>query len=72
MKTTKPLGMRDSPKSFFFFFWPEIGNLLVDSLTYSHDHGELSKSQKEAVKTLIQKKDRDRRLIKKTGDQFFL
>ena len=38
--------------------------MLVDSLNYSHDHGELSKSQKEAVKTLIQKKDRDRRLIK--------
>ena len=56
--------MRDFPKSFIFFFWPEIGNLLVDSLNYSHDHGELSKSQKEAVKTLIQKKDRDRRLIK--------
>ena len=56
--------MRDFPKSFIFFFWPEIGNLLVDPLNYSHDHGELSKSQKEAVKTLIQKKDRDRRLIK--------
>ena len=41
-----------------------MGNLLVDSLNYSHDHGELSKSQKEAVITLIQKMDRDRRLIK--------
>ena len=34
----------------------------------SYDWGELSKSQKEAVITLIQKEDRDRRLIK-TGDQ---
>ena len=51
-------------KEFFLFFWPEIGNLLVDSLNYSYDHGELSQSQKEAVITLIQKKDKDRRLMK--------
>ena len=51
-------------KEFYLFFWPEIGNLLVDSLNYSYDHGELSQSQKEAVITLIQKKDKDRRLIK--------
>ena len=52
---------------FYKFFWPEIGTLLVDSLNYPniHDiHGELSNSQKEAVITLIEKKDRDRRLIK--------
>ena len=36
----------------------------MDSLNYSYDHGELSQSQKEAVITLIQKKDKDRRLIK--------
>ena len=51
-------------KEFYLFFWPEIGNLLVDSLNYSYDHGELSQSLKEAVITLIQKKDKDRRLIK--------
>ena len=45
--------MTDSSKN---FFWPEIGNLLVDSLNYSYDHGELSQSQKDAVITLIQKK----------------
>ena len=36
----------------------------MDSLNYSYDHGELLQSQKEAVITLIQKKDRDIRLIK--------
>ena len=46
------------------FFWPEIGYLLVESLNYSYIHGELSTSQKEAIITLIEKKDRDRRLIK--------
>ena len=49
---------------FYKFFWPEIGTLLVDSLNYSHIHRELSNSQKEAVLTLIEKKDRDRTLIK--------
>ena len=51
-------------KEFYLFFWPEIGNLMVDSLNYSYDQGELSQSQKEAVINVIQKKDRDRRLIK--------
>jgi len=40
-----------------------VGTLLVDSLNYSYINGELSNSQKEAVITLIEKKDRDRRLI---------
>ena len=62
--------MTDSPKNFISFFWPDIGNLLVDSLNYSYDHGELSQSQKEAVITLIQKKDRDIRLIKKLETNF--
>ena len=33
----------------------------VDSLNYSYDHGELSNSQKEAIITLIEKKDKDKR-----------
>ena len=49
---------------FYKFFWSEIGTFLVDSLNYAYFHGELSNSQKEAVITLIQKKDKDRRWIK--------
>ena len=48
------------------FFWPELGTLLVDSLNYAYFYGELSNSQKQAVITLIEKKDKDRRKI---GDQ---
>ena len=44
--------------------WAGIGYLLVESLNYSYIHGELSTLQKEAITTLIEKKDRDRRLIK--------
>ena len=35
----------------------------MDSLNYSYDHGELSNSQKRAIITLIEKKDKDRRDI---------
>lgn len=34
---------------------------MVDSLNYSYDYGELSNSQKEAIVTLIGKRDKDRR-----------
>ena len=36
----------------------------MDSLNYAYFHGELSNSQKQAVITLIEKKDKDRRWIK--------
>ena len=49
---------------FYNFFWPELGTLLVDSLNYAYFYGELSNSQKQAVITLIEKKDKDRRWIK--------
>ena len=63
-KNNKSPGNDGLSIEFYKFFWPEIGTLLVDSLNYSYIHGELSNSQKEAVTTLIEKKDRDRRLIK--------
>ena len=36
---------------------------MVERLNYSYDHGELSNSQKSAIITLIEKKDKDRRDI---------
>ena len=36
----------------------------MDSLNYAYFYGELSNTQKQAVITLIEKKDKDRRLIK--------
>ena len=50
---------------FYKFFWSEIGIFLVDSLNDAYFRGELSHSQKQAVITLIEKKDKDRRWIKK-------
>ena len=43
------------------FLHTRKGYLMVDSLNYSYDYGELSNSQKEAIITLIEKKDKDKR-----------
>ena len=48
---------------FYKAFWNIVGNLMVESLNYSYDHGELSNSQKRAIITLVEKKDKDRRDI---------
>ena len=36
---------------------------MVDSLNCSYDYDELSNSQKEAIITLIEKKDKDKRFL---------
>lgn len=46
---------------FYRAFWHILGNLMVGSLNYSYDYGELSNSQKEAIITFIEKKDKDKR-----------
>ena len=46
---------------FYRVFWHVLGSVMVDSLNYSYDYGELSNSQKEAIITLIEKKDKDKR-----------
>ena len=46
---------------FYKVFWNIVGNLMVESLNYSYDHGELSNSQKRAIITLTEKKDKDRK-----------
>ena len=46
---------------FYRAFWHVLGSVMVDSLNYSYDYGELSNSQKEAIITLIEKNDKDKR-----------
>jgi len=46
---------------FYKAFWQVVGKIMVDSLNYSYDHGKLSNSQKEAIITLIEKKDKNKR-----------
>ena len=45
-------------------FWPLLEKFVVDSLNYAFEYGELSNSQKQAVITLIEKKEKDKRLVK--------
>ena len=40
------------------------GKRLVDALNFAHEQGQLSNSQKQAMITLLEKKDKDRRFIK--------
>ena len=49
---------------FYLAFWPLFGRLLVDSLNYAFEFGELSNSQKQAIITLVEKKGKDKRMIK--------
>ena len=49
---------------FYLAFWPILGKHLVTSFNYAHNYGELSNSQKQAVITLLEKKGKDKRLIK--------
>ena len=51
-------------REFYVCFWEDIGSCLVSTFNYSFEHGELSSSQKQAVITLIEKKCRDKRLVK--------
>ena len=48
------------PVEFYKTFWNLVGNILVDSLNESFVKGEMSSSQKQAVITLIEKKEQDR------------
>ena len=45
-------------------FWPIVGKHLLDCFNNAHVHDELSNSQKQAVLTLLEKKGKDKRLIK--------
>ena len=49
---------------FYLGFWRLVSKTLVDALNYSHQHGELSSSQKQALITQLEKKEKDRRFLK--------
>ena len=64
MKNRKTPGNDGLTKEFYLAFFGELGRLMVTTFNYSFSNGELSTSQKQAVITLIQTKDRDVRFIK--------
>ena len=48
---------------FYKMFWENIGKMLVDCLNYSYKLGELSTTQKQALIILLEKENKDRRMI---------
>ena len=49
---------------FYVAFWSLIEKPLVDCINCSYEFGELSNSQKQAIITLIERKGKDKRVIK--------
>ena len=64
MQNEKSPGNDDFTKGFYIALFGELWKLLVSVFNYAFEVGELSLSQKQAVITLIQKKDGDNMLIK--------
>ena len=56
-------------KEFYLSFFDLLSPPLLESLNAAFDEGELSPSQRQAIIALIEKKGKDKRLIK-TGDQY--
>ena len=66
-KTDKSPGNDGITVEFFLGFG--IYKTLIDALNYSHQHGELCSSQKQALITLLEKKEKIEDFLK-IGDQF--
>ena len=64
MKNGKSPGNDGLTKEFYVCFFEELGWFVCKTLNFSFDNGELSAPQKQAVITLIERKDRDKRLVK--------
>ena len=54
----------DITKEFLKYFWGKLGTFLVLTLNHSFEKGQLSTSQKQAIISLIEKKDKDKPFIK--------
>ena len=67
MKNGKSPGNDGLTKEFYVCFFNEISPLLIDVLNHSYQTGQLSKSQCQALITLIEKKEKDKRYIKNFG-----
>ena len=64
MPNNKSPGNDGLTKEFYETFWEEIKTPLCNSIKKSYQNGELSISQRQAVIKLIEKKDKDKKLIK--------
>ena len=63
MGPNKTPGNDGLSKEFYMTFWNSVKEVLIDSLNYSFDNGQLSTTQRQVVITLLEKPDKDIRLI---------
>ena len=54
---------------FSLAFWLLVGKCFVECLNFTHGHGELSTCQKQTMITLLEKKDKDKRLVSNLGNK---
>ena len=64
MGNNKLTGNDGFTKEFYLAFFNDLNRYLVDSLNFSLENSKFSSSQTQAVITLIEKKDRDKRILK--------
>ena len=64
MSNDKSPGNDGLTKEFYETFWNEIKNPLIPSIQRSFEVDQLTISQRQAIIKLIEKKERDKRLIK--------
>ena len=64
MKNGKSPGNDGLTKEFYVCFFEEINQFLIEALNEPFNIGQLSTSQRQAVIILIEKKDKDKRMIK--------
>ena len=62
-KDNKVPGIDGLPTEFYKKFWHLLGHGLVETFNAAFDSGHMSTSQKQAIITLIDKKDQDRTLL---------
>ena len=63
MPNNKSPGNDGLTKEFYEVFWEDLKTPLISSFKSAFDKDELNNSQKQAVIKLIEKKDKDKRLI---------
>lgn len=64
MQNNKSPGNDGLTKEFYQIFWDEINGTFITSIKEAKEKKELSISQRQAIIKLIEKKDRDKQLIK--------
>ena len=72
MKNNKTPGNDGITKEFYETFWDELKTPLMESVNQAFHTKILSISQRQAVIKVIEKKDWDKRCIKKLETNFFV